>query len=40
MQNAIKKFRQGSIVFEKSGILSKKLKTLTSSNYHRVNTFC
>ena len=40
MQNAIKKFRQSSIVFEKSGILSKKLKTLTSSNYHRVNTFC
>ena len=39
MQNAIKKFRQSPIVFEKPGILSKKLKTLTSSNYHRVMFF-
>ena len=36
MKNPIKKFRQSSIVFEKPGILSEKLKTLTSSNYHRV----
>ena len=36
MQNAIQNFMQSSIVFEKPGILSKKLKTLTSSNYHRV----
>ena len=39
MQNLIQKFRQNSIVFEKPGILSKKLKTLTSSNYHRVMFF-
>ena len=39
MQNVIQKFRQNSIVFEKPGILSKKLKTLTSSNYHRVQDF-
>ena len=36
MQNSIQKFREGSLVFEKPGILSKKLKTMTSSNYHRV----
>ena len=36
MQNPIKKFRQSSIVFEKPSFLSEKLKTLTSSNYHRV----
>ena len=36
MQNTIQKFRQSSIVFEKPGFLSEKLKTLTSSNYHRV----
>ena len=30
------KFRQNYIVFEKPGILSEKLKTLTSSNYSRV----
>ena len=32
MQNAIQKFRQSSIVFEKPGILSENLKTFTSSN--------
>ena len=30
MQNRIQKFRQSSIIFEKPGILSEKLKTLTS----------
>ena len=33
MQNLTQKFRQSSIVFEKPGILSENLKTLTSSNY-------
>ena len=33
MENAIQKFRQSSIVFEKPGILSENLKTLTNSNY-------
>ena len=33
MQNAVQKFKQSSIVFEKPGILSENLKTLTSSNY-------
>ena len=33
MQNTIQKFGQGSIVFEKPGIPSENLKTLTSSNY-------
>ena len=33
MQNAIQKFRQSSIVFEKPGILPENLKTMTSSNY-------
>ena len=36
MQNLTQKFRQGSIVFEKQAILSEELKTLASSNYHRV----
>ena len=36
MQNLIQKFRQSSIVFEKPGILSENLKTLTSSNYPTV----
>ena len=36
MQNTIQKFRQGSIVFEKAGIYSENLKTLTSSNYPAV----
>ena len=39
MQNAIQKFRQSSIVFEKPGILSGNLKTLTSSNYPTVQYF-
>ena len=39
MQNLIEKFRKSSIVFEKPGILSEKLKTLTSSNYHSVENF-
>ena len=33
------KFRQSSIVFEKPGILSENLKTLTSSNYPTVQYF-
>ena len=33
MQNSIQKFRQSSIDFEKPGILSENLKTLTNSNY-------
>ena len=32
----MEKFRQTSIVFEKLGILSEKMKALTSSNYHTV----
>ena len=40
MQNTIQKFRQSSIVFEKPGILSENLKTLTSSNYPAVQYFC
>ena len=39
MQNAMQKFRQSSIVFEKPGILSENLKTLTSSNYPTVQYF-
>ena len=39
MQNAIQKFRQNSVVFEKPGILSENLKTLTSSNYPAVQYF-
>ena len=39
MQNAIQKFRQSSIVFEKPGISSQNLKTLTSSNYPTVQYF-
>ena len=39
MQNIIQKFRQSSIVFEKPGILSQNLKTLTSSNYPTVQYF-
>ena len=36
MQNLIPKFGQISIVSEEPGYLSEKLKTLVSSNYHRV----
>ena len=39
MRNPIQKFRQSSAVFEKPGFWSEKLKTLTSSNYHRVQYF-
>ena len=39
MQNTIQKFRQSFIVFDKPGILSGNLKTLTSSNYHTVQYF-
>ena len=39
MQIAIQKFRQSSIVFEKPGILSENLKTLTSSKYPTVQHF-
>ena len=39
MQNAIQKFRQSSIAFEKPDILSENLKTLTSSNYPTVQYF-
>ena len=39
MQNAIQKFRQSSIVFEKPGIFSENMKTLTSSNYPTVQYF-
>ena len=39
MQNTIQKFGQNSIVFEKPGILSENLKTLTSSNYPKVQYF-
>ena len=35
----MQKFRQSSIVFEKPGILSENLKTLTSSNYPAVQYF-
>ena len=35
----MQKFRQSSFVFEKLGFLSEKLKTLTSSYYHRVQYF-
>ena len=39
MQNTIQKFRRSSIVFEKPGILSENLKSLTSSNYPTVQHF-
>ena len=39
MQNGIQKFRQNFINFEKPGILSENLKTLTSSNYPTVQYF-
>ena len=34
MENLIPKFRQSSIISEKQGYFSEKLKTLMSSNYH------
>ena len=39
MYNDIQKFRQSSIVFEKAGILSENLETLTSSNHPTVQYF-
>ena len=39
MQNSIQKFRKLSILFKKPGILSKNLKTLTSSNHPTVQYF-
>ena len=39
MQNPTQKVRQSSIVFEKPGILSENLKTLTNSNYPTVQNF-
>ena len=39
MRNATQKYRQNSIVFEKLGILSENLKTLTSSKYPTVQYF-
>ena len=39
MQNTIQKFRQSSIAFEKPGILSENLKSLTGSNYPTVQYF-
>ena len=39
MQNPKQKFRQSSIVFEKPGIFSENLKTLTRSNNPRVQYF-
>ena len=39
MQNPIQNFRKSSIAFEKPGILSENLKTLTSSNYPIVQYF-
>ena len=39
MQNSVQKFIQSSIVYEKPGISSENLKTLTSSNYPTVQYF-
>ena len=39
MQNPIQKIKQSTIIFEKPGILSRKLKNLTSSNYPTVEYF-
>ena len=36
MQNPIPKFRQSPIISEKPGYFSEKLKTLMSSDYHKV----
>ena len=38
MQNTIQKFRQGSIVFEKPGILSENLKTFPLASYLPMST--
>ena len=39
MENAMQTFRQSFVVFEKPGILSENLKTLTGSDYHTVKYF-
>ena len=39
LQNHMQKFRKSAIFFGKPGILSKNLKTLTSSNYPAVQYF-
>ena len=39
MQNPMPKLRQTSIISKKPGLLSEELKTLTSSNFHRVLFF-
>ena len=39
IQNSIPTFRQSSIISEKPGYLSEKMKTLTSSNYYKVYHF-
>ena len=39
MEKIKQKFGQGSIVFQKPGILSENVKTLTTSNYPRVQYF-
>ena len=39
MQNDIQKFRRNSLVFKKPVLLSENLKTLTNSNYPRVQYF-
>ena len=39
MKNVIQKFGQSSIVFQKPGVVSENLKTLTSSNYPAVQYF-
>ena len=39
MQNLIPKFLQSSVISEKPGYFSKKLKTLPSSNYDKVEYF-
>ena len=36
MKNLIPKFRESSIISEKPGYLTEKLKILIGSNYHRV----
>ena len=39
MQNPIPKLRQTFVISKKPGFFSEKLKTLTSSNYHKVQYF-
>ena len=39
MQNLTPRLMQSSIISEKLGYFSEKLKTLTSSNHHRVEYF-